>query len=106
MPDLVALFGQIQAMMQPYDGPLNWEVATDLARKTVASEPDPTPTAGPAGAVADALRLADHWLDGTTSFPSGVTTTAAWSRAEWVEHTMEGWKAPHRAGGRALGRAR
>lgn len=92
MPDLSQLFGQIQAMLAPYDGPLNWDVATDLARKTVAQQPDPTPTPAQQSATADALRLADHWLDVTTSFPSGVTTTAAWSRAEWVQHTVEAWK--------------
>ena len=32
MPDLNQLFGQLQSMMQPYDGPLNWDVALDLAR--------------------------------------------------------------------------
>ena len=44
MPDLNQLFGQLQSMMQPYDGPLNWDVALDLARKTVAQSPDPTPS--------------------------------------------------------------
>ena len=92
MPDLNQLFGQLQSMLQPHDGPLNWDVAFDLARKTVAQSPDPTPTSSQQHAVADALRLADHWLDETTSFPSGVTTTAAWSRAEWVVATTDVWK--------------
>ncbi len=92
MPDLGALFGQLQPMMQPYDGSLNWDVATDLARKAVASSPDPTPSAKQSDAVADAVRLADHWLDETTPFPSGVTSTAAWSRAEWVVGTLDVWK--------------
>ena len=42
--------------------------------------------------MSDAVRLADHWLDETTGFPSGVTTAAAWSRAEWVVNTTEVWK--------------
>ncbi|MGA8847396.1 MAG: zinc-dependent metalloprotease [Nocardioides sp.] len=92
MPDLSALFGQIQAMMQPYDGALNWDVATDLARKSIAAHPDPTPTARENDAIADALRLADHWLDEVTDFPSGVTSSAAWSRSEWVVNTLETWK--------------
>jgi putative hydrolase len=91
-PDLSQLFGQLQQLMQPYDGPLNWGLASDLARKTVATEPDPTPSQRQRDAVADAIRLADHWLDATTDFPSGVQSTAAWSRAEWVEHTLEVWK--------------
>ena len=92
MPDLSQLFGQIQSMLQPYDGPLNWDLALDTARKAVATEPDPTPTQRQKDAVADALRLADHWLDETTSFPSGVTSTTAWSRAEWIVGTTDTWK--------------
>ncbi|MBS44720.1 MAG: hydrolase [Nocardioides sp.] len=90
--DLSAIFGQIQAMMQPHDGALNWDLAADLARKQVAQEPDPSPTSKQSDAVADAVRLADLWLEETTSFPSAVTTTAAWSRAEWVVATLDAWK--------------
>ncbi|HEX3929162.1 MAG TPA: zinc-dependent metalloprotease [Nocardioides sp.] len=91
-PDLTQLFSHLQSMMQPYDGPLNWELAVDTARKTVAREPDPSPSQRQRDEVADAVRLADHWLDDTTQFPSGVTSSAAWSRAEWVVGTTEVWK--------------
>ncbi len=92
LPDLGQLFGQIQSMMQPYDGPLNWGLAADLARKSVAKSTDPAPSQRQQDAVADAVRLADHWLDEATGFPSGVTSTAAWSRAEWVVGTLNVWK--------------
>jgi putative hydrolase len=92
LPDLSQLFSQIQFLMQPHDGPVNWDFALDIARKAVARSPDPTPSQKQRDAVADAVRLADHWLDDTTSFPSGVTSTAAWSRAEWVVGTTEVWK--------------
>ena len=92
MPDIGQIMGQLQSLLQPYDGPLNWEVALDLARKTVAQSPDPTPTAAQQARVADAVQLADHWLDETTDFPSGVTTATAWSRAEWVVNTTDVWK--------------
>ncbi len=92
MPDLNQLFGQLQFLMQPHDGPINWDFALDLARKTVAQSPDPSPSQRQQDAVADAMRLADHWLDPTTEFPSGVTTPAAWSRAEWVVGTTDVWK--------------
>ena len=92
MPDLSALMGQMQAMMAPYDGPVNWALATDIARRTCAQEPDPSPDRHAQDRVADALRLADHWLDDATVLPSGVTTTAAWSRAEWIEQTTEVWR--------------
>ncbi|MBO0842422.1 MAG: zinc-dependent metalloprotease [Nocardioides sp.] len=92
MPDLSQIFGQIQSLLQPYDGPLNWDVAMDLARKVAAQTPDPTPTQKQKDAVSDAVRLADHWLDETTSFSSGVTTATAWSKAEWLVNTLDVWK--------------
>ena len=92
MPDLSALMGQMQAMMAPHEGSVNWTLAKDVARRTVAAEPDPTPSEADRSAVADALRLADHWLDSATDFPSGVHTPAAWSRADWVEQTMDVWR--------------
>lgn len=92
MPDLSQIMAQVQALMQPYDGPVNWDVVLDAARKQVAAQPDPTPTPRQKEAVADALRLADLWLDETTDFASGVTATAAWSRAEWLVGTLDVWK--------------
>ena len=85
MPDLSALMSQMQAMMAPHEGSVNWTLAKDVARRTVAEQPDPTPTDRQRSEVADALRLADHWLDSATELPSGVRSTVAWSRAEWVE---------------------
>ncbi|RJS46677.1 zinc-dependent metalloprotease [Nocardioides cavernaquae] len=92
MPDLSGLMSQVQAMMQPYDGPVNWTLATDLARKTVAQQPDPSPSTAQQTAIADAVHLADLWLDEACEFSSGVTSTAAWSRAEWIESTREVWQ--------------
>jgi putative hydrolase len=90
--DLGALMGQMQALMQPYDGPVNWQLATDVARRTSAQEPDPSPDRVAQTRVADALRLADHWLDDTTTLPSGISTTAAWSRADWIQETTDVWR--------------
>lgn len=92
IPDLSAIMQQMQAFMQPHDGPLNWNLATDIARKQVAASADPSTTTAQAAAVDDAVRLADLWLDATTDFSSGVTSTAAWSRAEWVVGTIDVWK--------------
>jgi putative hydrolase len=92
MPDLSMIFSQMQSLMQPHDGPINWDIALDTARKLVAQEPDPSPSQRQQDAVADAIRLADHWLDDATQFASGVQTTAAWSRAEWVVKTTDVWK--------------
>src|SRR5215217_9459182 len=72
--DLGALMGQMQSLMQPYDGPVNWQLAVDIARRTSAQQPDPSQDRAAQTRVADAFRLADHWLDDTTSLPSGITT--------------------------------
>src|SRR4051794_6385019 len=91
-PDLGQIFNQLQSMMQPYDGPLNWDFAVDTARKTVAQEPDPSPTQKQKDQVADAVQLADHSLDEATAFPSGVTSPAAGGRPEWIGGTPNVWK--------------
>jgi putative hydrolase len=88
----MAFFQQLQSLMQPHDGPLNWNAANDIARQAAAQEPDPTPSRRDHDRVADAVRLADHWLDEATGFASGVSTTAAWSRAEWLVETQPVWK--------------
>src|SRR5215213_4034560 len=92
MPDLAALMGQVQALMQPYTGAVNWDLAKDTARRAAAATPDPSVSAAEKTAVADALQLADHWLDSATDFASGVATGTGWSRAEWVEETMPVWQ--------------
>ncbi len=92
MPDFAGLMSQMQAMMSPHEGPVNWNLAKDVARKTVAQQEDPSPTQRDRDEVADALRLADHWLDSATDLPSGVSSPAAWSRAEWVEETVDVWR--------------
>lgn len=92
MPDLSQLMSQMQHMMAPYEGSVNWNLAKEVARKAVAQEPDPSPGEQDKNAVAEALRLADHWLDHATDLPSGVNTSAVWSRAEWVEETMDVWR--------------
>ncbi|NUR08264.1 MAG: zinc-dependent metalloprotease, partial [Nocardioidaceae bacterium] len=92
MPDLSALMSQMQAMMSPHEGSVNWTLAKDVARRTVAQEPDPSTGEADKREVADALRLADHWLDSATELPSGVRASAAWSRAEWIEYTVDVWR--------------
>src|SRR5689334_7354780 len=66
MPDLSVLMSQVQAMMQPHEGAVNWQLANDVARRTSAQEPDPSVSSADRSRVADALRLADHWLDSAT----------------------------------------
>jgi putative hydrolase len=95
--DLGAAFQQLGQMLSYEGGPVNWDMAKDIARQTVAqgtADGSKDSSVGPAdrAAVEEALRLADLWLDGVTSLPSGSGTAVAWSRAEWVEATLPVWK--------------
>ena len=92
MPDLSAIMGQVQALMQPHEGAVNWNLAKDIARRSAAQEPDPSISSAEGTRIGDALRLADHWLDSATELPSGISTTMGWSRAEWVEQTLPVWR--------------
>ncbi|NLU72050.1 zinc-dependent metalloprotease [Streptomyces sp. HNM0575] len=111
--DLGAAFQKLGQMLSYEGGPVNWDMAKDIARQTVAAGPPGSgsetggsgtgtgtgtgtkdASIGPSdrSAVEEAVRLADLWLDGVTSLPSGSTTVEAWSRAEWVENTLPVWK--------------
>ncbi|MDN5854249.1 MAG: zinc-dependent metalloprotease [Actinomycetia bacterium] len=92
MPDMNVIMGQMQRMFAPHEGSVNWELATEIARHTVAQSPDPSVTSSDSGAVSDAVRLAELWLDQATDLPAGATTSAAWSRAEWIEETSSTWR--------------
>ncbi|MCF6523467.1 zinc-dependent metalloprotease [Streptomyces sp. JJ36] len=95
--DLGAAFQRLGQMLSYEGGPVNWDMAKDIARQTVAQggpEGSKDTSVGPAerAAVEEAVRLADLWLDGATSLPSGSGSAVAWSRAEWVEATLPVWK--------------
>ncbi|MFB6723873.1 zinc-dependent metalloprotease [Kribbella sp. NPDC056345] len=93
-PDLNAIFAQVQQLLSgSTDGrPVNWDLAKDIARKTVSAAGDRSITPTDSDRVADAVRLAEHWLDEATTLPEVSTTSAAWSRAEWVENTLPVWQ--------------
>jgi putative hydrolase len=70
---------------------VNWDLARQVAAG-LAREGDRSLTATERTEIDDALRLADHWLDPVTSLPSGVSSTAGWSRLEWIESTLPTWR--------------
>jgi len=72
-------------------GPVNWELAKNLARHAIAAKGDPSVLANERAAVTDAVRLADLWLDDVTAFPSGIRKIEAWSQSEWLEATFPVW---------------
>ncbi len=96
--DLGAAFQQLGQMLSFEGGPVNWDLAKNIARQTVVAEQpegktkDRSVGAAERTAVTEAVRLADLWLDSATEFPSTSSAAVAWSRAEWIEATLPVWK--------------
>jgi putative hydrolase len=82
---------QFADLMSWQGGPVNWDLAKNIARQTVAQKGDASVLEIDRSKVNEALRLADLWLEDATEFPSGIRTSQAWSRAEWVEATLPVW---------------
>jgi putative hydrolase len=82
---------QFADLMSWQGGPVNWDLAKNIARQTVAQKGDASVLEIDRGKVTEALRLADLWLEDATEFPSGIRTAQAWSRSEWVEATLPVW---------------
>ena len=88
------MFAQLQQMFAAGGaaGPVNWDLARQVAASQLTAAGDPPVPTRDQEQVAEALRLADLWLEPTTALPSGVNATAAWNRNEWIFHTLEVWK--------------
>jgi putative hydrolase len=82
---------QFADLMSWQGGPVNWDLAKNMARQAVAAKGDPSVLDKERSQVTEALRLADLWLEDATEFPSGIRTIQAWSRSEWVEATLPVW---------------
>jgi hypothetical protein len=71
-------------------GPVNYDLARQLASSSigfVAPVPEKTSTA-----IADAVHLAETWLDGATALPAGTTQAVAWTPNDWIDNTLDTWK--------------
>jgi putative hydrolase len=94
----VPAFAELQRLMSQLmsssaDHPVNWDLARQVATARLAADATLTrPSTGPDRTeLADALRLADLWLDDATDLPSGLRSAEAWSAAEWVDKTLPVW---------------
>ncbi len=85
------LLAQMRTVMASDSGPVNADLAHDLARQASIAEGDPVVGPAERRAVTEALQVAELWLDEATDFPAAGGPAQAWSRAEWVEHTMARW---------------
>ena len=83
-------FAELQKMLSWSGGPVNWDIAKQLATTQLSGSSTIVSPAERAQ-TAEALRLADHWLDTVTDLPSGVQTVESWSRLEWFDRTIPVW---------------
>jgi putative hydrolase len=82
--------GAGSAMASGGGGAVNYELARKLASSSIGfTAPVSESTTK---AVADAVHLADTWLDGACALPAGATRSAAWTPQDWVDNTMPTWK--------------
>src|SRR5436305_10510809 len=88
-PDLGSMLHQLGDLLSGQSGPVNWNVAEQAAMQAIGA--DAGTTGADADAVAEAVRLADVWLDAHTALPSGVTGTEAWSGRRWLKATQPAW---------------
>ncbi|MDT4892938.1 MAG: hypothetical protein QOE97_1973 [Pseudonocardiales bacterium] len=85
------LFAELQKLLSWTGGPVNWDLGRQVAVTTLGGAQTPVEP-GDRAAVADAVRLADLWLDEVTDLPSGVGSVESWTRLEWIEKTLPVWR--------------
>ncbi len=71
-------------------GPVNYDLARQLASSAIgftAPIPEATVTA-----IADAVHLAELWLDPATTLPAGTAKAVAWTPNDWIDNTLDTWK--------------
>jgi len=96
MGDLGQIFTQLGQMFSnagtmtagdTTSGPVNYELARQVATSSIGFvAPVPATTNS---AIADAVHLADTWLDGVTALPAGASKAVGWSPSDWVDNTLE-----------------
>jgi putative hydrolase len=93
-PATMGMIGaQLKAMMSGgADEPFNLDLATDVARKTVAEQGDSSIGGAARREIEQAVRIAVLWLDDVTDLSTSNGEVHAWSRAEWVDQTMPMWR--------------
>src|SRR5919108_4286096 len=100
----IPLFREFARLMATGSGPVNWELARQVAVATAAGadsfgmtpqlpSPAAAPEPGEARAWDDRLRLAELWVDPATSLPAAGVALAArpLSRPDWAEAVLPGF---------------
>jgi coenzyme F420 biosynthesis associated uncharacterized protein len=92
----VPLFREIQRVLLSSTGPVNWELARQVAVASASwDREDPAPTEEDRRGFEEAVRVAELQVAGVTGLeaPSDVARVEAVRRAQWIQANVEGLKA-------------
>ncbi len=84
--------GQLQYLFQSSAGPVNWKMVEEISRQGAYQAGDPRISPPQARQVAQALAVADLWLDPVTDFSTTDADRQTWTRVQWVKRTLPAWK--------------
>ena len=88
----IPLFREIQRILASSKGPVNAEMAAQVATALATQEGDAAPDAARARALSDATRESELVLAGYTRLPvDEPATVRTTSRAEWAKDTLSAW---------------
>ena len=91
----VPLFRELQRVIMAQTGPVNWEIARQVAKAVAsAGKPGFPPTDEDRGWFTDACRIAELHITRTTSFETvtPLDDIRVMSRPEWAEINLEGFR--------------
>ncbi|MFC5288866.1 zinc-dependent metalloprotease [Actinokineospora guangxiensis] len=86
---MLSQLGQMMSQAGSSTGPVNYDLAKQIAVQKLGGVGF---AADQGKAVADAVHLAEMWLDPATTLPAGATTTTAWTARDWVDATLPTWR--------------
>ena len=90
---MLSQLGQMLSQAGNSTGPVNYDLAKQIAMQRLGGEQIGfSASSDSPKAVADAVHLAEMWLDPVTILPAGATSSKAWTARDWVEHTLPTWQ--------------
>jgi len=89
---MLSQLGQMMSQAGNSSGPVNYDLAKQIALQKLAGQSGFGPPADSVSAVKDAVHLAEMWLDPVTILPAGATSSRSWTSRDWVEHTLPTWQ--------------
>lgn len=87
------------------DGPVNWQVGEQVARQQVVQQGSTTVSGETGQEVRAALQTASLWLDPVTEISPVTGPVQAWSRLDWVAHSLPTFRKLTDPVGANIGRA-